>query len=184
MTCSRGRKQVVSERDGKLFQLFPSRVRLVGASESRLNSKGAAEQERVWLPGAFESELFTSRASQQAGVRLNGASQSRVRVWDRGARKTSAAGALPQVYIFSIALKLVKVIFLTMTTTSRCRCGETPGPGHCQGCVCSHASGRIWSHTSHFSIKKVCHNLNLSKNKRKPTLKLPWSGLIYSINLL
>merc|ERR1719225_985534 len=23
---------------------------------------------------------------------------------------------------------------------SRCRCGETPGPGHCQGCVCSHAS--------------------------------------------
>ena len=100
MTCSRGRKQVVSERNGKLFQLFPSRVRLVRASESRLNSKGAAEQARVWLPGAVESELNTSRATEQAGVWLNGASQSRVRVWDRGPRKTSAAGALPQVYIF------------------------------------------------------------------------------------
>ena len=184
MTCSRGRKQVVSERDGKLFQLFPSRVRLVGASESRLNSKGAAEQARVWLPGAVESELNTSRATEQAGVRLNGASQSWIRVWDRGARKTSAAGALPQVYIFTPRLELlVKEIFLTMTTMSRCRCGETPGPGHCQGCVCSHASGRIWSHTSHSSIKKVCHNLIFSKSKRKTMLKLPWSGLISSIHL-
>ena len=100
MTCSRGRKQVVSERDGKLFQLFPSRVRLVGTSESRLNSKGATQQARVWLHGTVESELYTSRASQQAGVRLSRASQSWVRVWDRGPRKTSAAGALPQVYIF------------------------------------------------------------------------------------
>ena len=180
MTCSRGRKQVVSERDGKLFQLFPSRVRLVGASESRLNSKGAAEQARVWLPGAVESELDTSRATEQAGVRLNGASQSWVRVWDRGARKTSAAGALPQVYIFIPRLELlVKVILLTTTTMSRCRCGETPGPGHCQGCVCSHASGRIWSHT-HSSIKKSVTTWFFSKSKRKPTLKLPWSGLISS----
>ena len=167
MTCSRGKKQVVSERDGKLFQLFPSRVRLVGASESRLNSKGATQRARVWLPGAVESELYTSRAAEQAGVWLNGASQSRVRVWDRGARKTSAAGALPQVYIFRIALKLVKVIFLTMTTMSRCRCGETPGPGHCQGCVCSHASGRIWSQTSHSSIRKVWHNLMFIKEHLK-----------------
>ena len=43
---------------------------------------------------------------------------------------------------------MIMIIVFNMVITmmiSRCRCGETAGPGHCQGCVCSHASGIIIS---------------------------------------
>ena len=100
----------------------------------------------------------------------------------RDSEDLSSRSTAPGLHLYPkirITLKLVKVIFLTTTTMSRCRCGETPGPGHCQGCVCSHASGRIWSHT-HSSIKKSVTTWSFSKSKRKPTLKLPWTGLISS----
>ena len=118
-----------------------------------------------WVWTQHVKSYWAGRSSTQRSLSVLSTSMR-----SRDSEDLSNRSTAPGFYLYPkirIALNLVKVIFLTMTTMSRCRCGETPGPGHCQGCVCSHASGRIWSHTSHSSIKKVCHNLIFFKEQKE-----------------